>query len=211
MRAPVPSARIRRASPSLAAVALAVMAVGLAACGARHLVLSVDVLSFISPSDRSASFGLPAPSPVAITQTVPVVQQQQVTLFQGLADLTSNPSVVVDGTVVLEGQGNPTNGIVDSADAVVKVYVSATGTNPRSTLPLVTPPLHVVEGRVDTVHVTLMAANSTEAARVAELITQHTVLVAVDLVATIPAQAEPRGTVTLTALRATVTAERRQL
>ena len=115
------------------------------------------------------------------------------------------------GTVVLEGQGNPTNGIVDSADAVVKVYVSATGTNPRSTLPLVTPPLHVVEGRVDTVHVTLMAANSTEAARVAELITQHTVLVAVDLVATIPAQAEPRGTVTLTALRATVTAERRQL
>ena len=70
---------VRRFLLPLAAAAL------LAGCGDRHLVLRVDVLSFIAPADRQTNFGpIPAVPGGVATGEVALVDNADVSLLQGL-------------------------------------------------------------------------------------------------------------------------------
>ena len=194
----------RFASGIASGLALAILTFAVAACGTRQLVLSVDLLSFISPADRDTTFSTPVLTPVAIDTTYTLVNNQRMTLFQGLNNVTDSPSVDLNAALQVQGTR-------DSADATLNIYLAADGQNPRSTTALFSTPVRIRDGQTQTVTFALSSLSLAEQARVADLVTHSAVQVAVDIDLSVPAFTQPAGKMTLTQLEATVRADRPKL
>jgi hypothetical protein len=130
-------------------LALAAAAAMLAGCGDRNLVLKVDVLSFVSPASRQQDFGpIPAVPGGFATGEIPVVDDQRVSLLQGLSDATNIKSVTVSfGALAIDYAG--------AGEATVRIYMSDELTDPRTTAPVLTQAVTLTPGQTDTLSAVL--------------------------------------------------------
>ncbi len=135
--------RSRRFLIGAAAVAL------LAGCGARHLVLRVNLFSFMDPAYRQTNFGPVPPVPGGFwTGEVALINDQPISLLQGLGDATNVQSV----DLTFDAQAID----VDGAGAdTVRLYLSDPATAPQATPPVIQLPMTLSPGVTDTLHVDL--------------------------------------------------------
>jgi hypothetical protein len=131
------------------ALALIAALVLLAGCGDRRLVVRVDVLSFLAPSETRASFGpVPAVPGGLYAGEAPLVDNLGVNLFEGLSGVAEVRSVTVTvSTIFTDSTGS-------GADTM-RVYLSEEGVNPRTTPPVLTLAVVLVPGVTDTVSAVL--------------------------------------------------------
>jgi len=182
-------------------LSIAALAVLLAGCGDRRLLLGVDALSFTSPQDRVYAFG-PVPAlPVPVqTGEVPVLDDMRVNLFSGSGDVVN----VEEATLTLSADVADSTG--DGLDTL-RVYMSDPNTDPRTTVPVVVAPVALLPGQ----HTPLHAVVGGDP-RVTSLFTQSQMRVTVTTSLQGPASGQPlNGAVTLTALRADVVASRHKM
>jgi hypothetical protein len=138
-------ARMRPGKP-IGLLAALVVALGLVGCGDHSLILRVDLLSFLTTAETHAHYG---PIPGGITDSVTVASSRTINLLPGINDITTVSDVSVDavGTFV-----NATG----SGSGVVKIFVSAEGTDPftTDTSPIVLP-ITLAPAATDSVAVTI--------------------------------------------------------
>lgn len=120
-----------------------------AGCGDHNLILKVDVLSFIQPSDRQTDFGpVPAIPGGLVTGEVPVIDDQHISLLQGVSDAANITSVTLTlGALAIDSVG--------SGEDTVRVYMSDAQTAPRTTPALLTVPVVLTPGATDTLSAVL--------------------------------------------------------
>lgn len=127
---------------------LLVSAIGLiaAGCGAKSLILRVDLLSFLSASEKSAHYG---PIPGGLSDSVIVAPSRSISLLPGIRDITSVSNVAIDAA------GQFVN-VTGSGSGSIRIYVSAAGTDPftTDTTPIVLP-FTLAPATTDTVSVTV--------------------------------------------------------
>ncbi len=129
----------RRASLALALAAL------LAGCGDRNLVLSVDILSFLSPSQTQSTIGpMPGVPGGAATGEIPLVDDQQIQLFEGLGDASEVKAVTV--TARIESADS-----TGSGTDTLRVYLTSSADPPTSQPPVLTAVVAMTPGVTDTV------------------------------------------------------------
>jgi len=128
---------------------LATAAGMLAGCGDRNLVLKVDVLSFASPASRAKDFGpIPAIPGGFATGEIPVVDDQHVSLLQGLSDAVNIKSVTLSfGALAIDFDG--------AGEDTVRIYMSGELTDPRTTVPVLTQAITLTPGQTDTLSAVL--------------------------------------------------------
>jgi hypothetical protein len=116
-----------------------------AGCGARSLILRVDLLSFLTASETQAHYG-PIPGGVSDSTTV---SSTGINLLPGVQDITSVTAVTI------EAAGEFANS-TGSGTAQVKIYVSPEGTDPftTDTTPIVLP-VTLTPATTDTTSVTI--------------------------------------------------------
>jgi len=121
----------------------------LAGCGDRNLVVKVDVLSFVPPASQVKNFGpIPAIPGGFATGEITIVDDQHVSLLQGLNDAVTIKSVTVSFTALgidFTGAGEDT----------VRIYMSDELTNPRTTAPVLSQAISLSPGQTDTLSATL--------------------------------------------------------
>jgi hypothetical protein len=124
---------------------VALAALLLSGCGDHSLILNVDILSFLSPSETAGHYG---PIPGGVTDSVTVVSRS-LDLLPGVNDITN----VSDVEVTAAAQFANATG---SGAATAKIFVSAAGTDPftADTTPIVLP-VTLQPGVTDTVSVTV--------------------------------------------------------
>ena len=119
----------------------------LAGCGVGHLVLKVDVLSYVDRSQTLIPFGPVPVFPGGIeTGEQDVVSQLDVNLLEGTDSVTEVQDVSISMTILARdstGAGSDT----------LRVYMSSPGTDPKTTPAVITMPLVFSPGATDTVHV----------------------------------------------------------
>jgi hypothetical protein len=128
---------------------LTAAAVMLAGCGDRRLVLKVDVLSFMDPASRQADFG-PIPTfPGGLwTGEIPLIDDQHVSMLQGLNDAADIQSVTLSfGALVIDFDG--------SGQDTVRIYMSDEQTAPRTTAPVLALGMTLSPGQTDTLRAVL--------------------------------------------------------
>jgi hypothetical protein len=131
----------------------AAAAVILAGCGDRNLILNIDVLSYIDPSDRV----VPVAAPPGVDATVTVVDNQSVSMLEGLSDVASVQTVTLTmGALAVDSLGSGT--------VTVRVYLSDEATDPLTTTPVLEQTATLSPGTTDTLSATVDGD-----ARVAEL------------------------------------------
>jgi hypothetical protein len=118
-----------RTRPALLALAACLTAAALAGCGDKNLILRVDLLSFLSPAERSAHYG---PVPGGVSDSFAVVTGRRLNLLPGLEDVTSVTDVQLEVGAVVRN-------LTGSGTGRVSVYLSPEGTDPfvADTTPLV--------------------------------------------------------------------------
>jgi hypothetical protein len=138
-------ARMRPGKP-LALLAALVLAVALAGCGDHSLILRVDLLSFLTPAETQAHYG---PIPGGVTDSVTVASSRTINLLPGINDVTTVSSVTIDAVGTFANQ-------TGSGSGVVKIFVSAEGTDPftTDTTPIVLP-ITLAPATTDSVAVTI--------------------------------------------------------
>lgn len=116
-----------------------------AGCGDKSLILRIDLLSFLSPSEKTAHYG---PIPGGLSDSV-TVTSRAISLLPGIKDITSVSDVTIDAA----GTFANTTG---SGAGTVKIFVSAEGTDPftTDTTPIVLP-VTLAPATTDTVSVTV--------------------------------------------------------
>lgn len=120
-----------------------------AGCGDHNLILKVDVLSFISPADRQQALGpIPAIPGGLVTGEVPVIDDQHVSLLQGVSDAAKLTSV----TLTLGGLAVDSTG---AGEDTVRIYMSDAQTVPTTTTPILTVPVVLTPGATDTLSAVL--------------------------------------------------------
>jgi hypothetical protein len=128
---------------------LAAAAGVLSGCGDHNLVLKVDVLSFVTPASRQQDFGpIPALPGGIATGEIAIVDDQHVSLLQGLNDAVTIKSVTVSFTALgidFTGAGEDT----------VRIYMSDELTNPRTTAPVLSQSITLSPGQTDTLSAVL--------------------------------------------------------
>lgn len=183
-----------------AAALLAVAALLLAGCGDRRLVLNIDVLSYLDPSQTRYDFGPLGPVPGGISTGEISLLDQTVNLLEGYDTIAEVRSVDVWCAVV----------VVDSTgggDATVRVYASAPDEDPRAFPAVVTVPATLASGVTDTVEVHVVPD-----ARVAQLFTSSRLRLAMTVDLTSTDSIEPlNGRLHLRRLDVTVVSGRREL
>ena len=193
-------ARPLRALPHPRGAALLVTACALlgglvlAGCGDKSLILRVDILSFLSPTDKQAHYG---PVPGGLSDSVTVTAARSLSLLPGIKDITVVQNVEVDA----EGVFANTTG---SGTGTVKIFLSPEGTDPftADTTPIVLP-VTLAPARNDTVRVSISGDQQLKDLFVADK-------AELGIRATLAAAAGPQpveGDFTLTVLRAVVTAK----
>ena len=163
----------------------------LSGCGDRSLILTVDVLSFLSPSDVSQSYSIPGGFPA---DTVDVASET-VNLLPGIEDVTEVASATLKIGASFDNQ-------TGSASGILLIYIaSADSTDPFTTTPIASLPVALTPGNVTNVStevtsIELAQAMVHESARVGIRMT-------FDTTSTPPLQFVA-GTETITELLATV-------
>lgn len=135
-----------------------------AGCGDRHLVLKVDVLSYIDPSLTRVAVGpVPAVPGGLYTGEREVVKDLEVNLVDG----TNSVAEVKDVSIAMTAVASDSTGA--GADTL-RLYVSDLTMDPRSTPPAVVLPVLLEPGVTDTVRVDLGTDS-----RVADLFTGRSI------------------------------------
>ncbi|HEY6572329.1 MAG TPA: hypothetical protein VI198_03330, partial [Candidatus Eisenbacteria bacterium] len=88
------------------AIALALLATGAAGCGDRSLILTVNVLSFLDSSEKSADYSVAGGIPAATVD----VANQSVNLLQGVNDATDVVSATLDIAATFDNQTGTATG-----------------------------------------------------------------------------------------------------
>ncbi len=87
---------MRRLMPVVAL--LAILGTGIAGCGDRSLILTVNVLSFLDPTETSADYNVPGGAPSATVD----IADRSVNLLQGVNDATDVASATLDFAATLD-------------------------------------------------------------------------------------------------------------
>ena len=129
---------------------IAMAALGLlAGCGDRHLVLKVDVLSYLDPTLTHAEFGpIPAIPGGLSTGEQQLVKDAQINLVDGTTNPADAQSISISMTTIA------TDSTGSGADTL-RLYVSDTNTDPLTTPPVAVLPMMLEPGVTDTAHVDL--------------------------------------------------------
>lgn len=131
-----------RVRPLIPALAIAVAL--LCGCGDRRLILHVDVLSYLSPSERD----FPVAALPGFDTTVAVVDDQPISMLEGLSDVAGIESVTLEmGAIGTDSIGSGT--------VTVRVYLAAEGTDPVTTTPVLDQTLTLAPGQADTLSATV--------------------------------------------------------
>ena len=181
-----------------AALALALV---LAGCGDRNLVVDVDVLSFLDPSVVAFSFGpVPALPGGVYTGELAVVQDAEINLVERPSDLASVASV----SLVFEALATDSTG---SGADTLRIYMSDPGTDPLTTPAVLTLPASLVAGQQQTVHAEVEADQ-----RLATVFNGNRVRLSMTNALRGPDSGAPlNGRVRISAIRAVVIANRKGL
>ncbi len=111
-----------RSSRAVALAAL-LLAVALAGCGDKALILRIDLLSFLSASERQSHYG---PVPPGISDSATVVAGRRLNLLPGLESVTRVTDVQLEvGAIV--------NNLTGSGTGRIAVYLSPAGSDPFTT------------------------------------------------------------------------------
>jgi hypothetical protein len=182
-------------------VMVAALALLLAGCGDRNLVLSVDLLSFLDAGLTESAVGpLPAVPGGLATGEEALVDDHPIQLFEGLGDAATVRSV----TLTLRALAADSTG---SGSDTVRVYLSGADEAPRSRPPVLTRVVSFTPGLTDTVEASL--EGSTE---LADLFTRKQVRLSVTNSLRGPSSgADLNGHVRLDQLHALVIAGRKPL
>lgn len=178
---------------------LALAALALAGCGDRHLILSVDVLSYLDPADTQAAFGPVPPIPGGLASgEQPLVNDATINLLEGLNSVAEVQTVsIAMAAVVSDSTGSGLD--------TLRVYASDVDTDPGTTPPLIESAFALQPGVTDTVQVELPAD-----ARVAALFTQRQMRLTITTSLRGPSAGDPlNGRVRLSRLDAVVVAGRK--
>src|SRR5580765_4909296 len=101
-----------------------------AGCGDRSLILTVDVLSFLDPSDVSQSYTVPG----GVPSTTMDLASESVNLLPGVQDVTE----IATATLHIEASFDNTDG---TANGTLLLYIApADSTDPFSTAPIASIP-----------------------------------------------------------------------
>jgi len=120
----------------------------LSGCGDRSLILTVDVLSFLSPSDVSQSYSIPGGFPA---DTVDVASET-VNLLPGIEDVTEVASATLKIGASFDNQ-------TGSASGFLLIYIaSADSTDPFTTTPIASLPFSLTPGNVTNVSTEVSSA-----------------------------------------------------
>lgn len=177
------------------AALLLLLPLSLSGCGDRNLVLTVNLLSFLDPAQRTEAYG-PLPPNVALNNVD--VASQEVNLLEGLGDAVDVESASLRLGVRFENASG-------SAIGSLRVYIApADSADPYSVPPIADVPVTLTPG--DTIHVATEVASSTA---LAEALTQSRARVAVRLsVDTTGSSAPLQGVETIEELTAIVVTKR---
>lgn len=140
--------------------------VALAGCGNRHLVLQVDVLSYLDPALTHVEFGpIPAVPGGIYTGEQEIVKDCVVNLVDGTSSITDVQDVSISMLAVA------TDSTGAGADTL-RLYLSDPNTDPLWTTPAVVLPITLTPGVIDSVGIDLGTDS-----RVADLFTGKTLRV----------------------------------
>ena len=166
-----------------------------AGCGDRSLILTVDVLSFLSPSEVTQAYG---PIPAGLPATTVDVASREASLLPGVSDVTEISSATLD----IAASFDNTTG---SASGHLLVYItSADSADVFSTTPIADIPVALTPAHVTNVGTTI-SSNA-----LAQALVQSKVKIGVRIsLDTTGSLAPVQGTETITELRATVITKRK--
>ena len=135
-----------RSRPARAlALAGLVGALVLAGCGAKSLILRVDILSFLTPAETQAHYG---PIPAGLSDSLNVTTRS-LSLLPGVKDITTVQSVAIDAAAVFANTTGTGSGFV-------KIFLSPEGTDPFTTdLTPIVLPVTLAPATNDTVQVSI--------------------------------------------------------
>lgn len=169
---------------------LLTVAVLVAGCGDRSLILTVDVLSFLDPADVTQDYG---PIPAGLPSATVDVDSREVSLLPGVEDVTEVSSAKLE-------IGAAFDNATGSADARLLVYITpADSPDVFSSTPIADVPVTLTPGNVTNVS-TEVSSDALAAALVQDKV-KIGIRVAFDTSASL---APVTGTETITLLRATV-------
>ncbi len=183
-----------------ALVLVAAAALALAGCGAHHLVLRVDVLSYLDPSTTSAAFGPVPAAPGGLTTGEVAIVEREVNLVDGMSSVAEVQSVTLTlDAVVHDSTGSGTD--------TLRVYLAGDGVDPLTTTPVLQTAVTLSAGQSDSVHVVVPCD-----ARVGDLFVQKRLRLGVTMSARGPDAGDPlTGRVELRTLEAVIVAGRKAL
>ena len=174
--------------------AVAIAAALLCGCGDRRLILNVDVLSYMDAGERT--FPVAAVPGVDVTATV--VDDQAISMFEGLGDVAGIESVSLGiGAIGVDSTGSGT--------VAVKLYLADEGTDPLTTPPVLDQTLTFAPGQSDTLSATVDGD-----ARIRDLFSHRQMRVSVTAGTHVTSPGPMTGHVTLTRLDAVVICKRSQ-
>ncbi|MEP7028451.1 MAG: hypothetical protein ABI960_07640 [Candidatus Eisenbacteria bacterium] len=187
-----PAPRIRRLGLMAVGPVALLISLALAGCGDKSLILRVDLLSFLTPSETQAHYG---PLPGGLSDSITVTSSRQINLLPGIRDITSVSAVSIDAAGVF---ANSTG----SGSGTVKIFISAEGTDPftTDTTPIVLP-ITLAPATTDTVAVTISGDS-----QLADLFLGDKAQLGIRLTLQSAVGPALEGDFTLTTLRAVVTA-----
>lgn len=184
-----------------ALVLVAVAALVLAGCGAHHLVLRVDVLSYLDPPATRLAFGpVPAAPGGLATGEIPLIDDQELNLVEGMSSVAEVQSVTLTlDAVVRDSTGAGTD--------TLRIYLAGENVDPRTTPPVVETAVALSAGQSDSVHVVVPCDR-----RVGDLFVQKRLRMRVTMSARGPDAGDPlNGTVEMHGLEAVIVAGRKAL
>jgi len=124
-----------------------VAALWMAGCGSSRIIVNVDVLSFLSPSETNPVYGDPVPIPPGSPPVAVQVGPDRIEVPEGLGDV----SVVEDADATVKATITNTSG---SADLRLRLYFAPAGEDPFSVAPAAVFAASVLPGTTVTVEET---------------------------------------------------------
>ena len=125
----------------------------LGGCGDRSLILNVDVLSFLGPSESSQTYSVPGGMP----STTMDVASQSVNLLPGVQSVTEVASATLKIAASFDNQ-------TGAASGTLLIYIaSADSTDPFTTTPIASVPVTLTAGNVTNVSTEISSTQLAEA------------------------------------------------
>lgn len=149
---------------AILSTALLPLALAAAGCGDRALVLTVNLLSFLDPSERTQPYG---PIPANVVADFGVADEQ-VNLLEGLGDAVDAESASLRVRARFE---NATG----SATGTIRIYVAAADTAD----PQIVPPIAVLPVTLAPAETTVVAAEVPSSPQLADALTRSSARIAV--------------------------------